>query len=88
MNVIHLVTADETALLQVYRRSCADHQENIRLFADTAATRCAQHQHLEIGADVIPLQRAEVIPLLCRKPLSRLRRANRRARAVVIPLRR
>jgi len=41
MNVTHLLTADESALLEAYRRCCASHREGMRMFADAAVDRCA-----------------------------------------------
>lgn len=40
MNVTHLLTADESALLEAYRRSCAGHQEHILVFAAGAVDVC------------------------------------------------
>ena len=41
MNVTHLLTVDESALLEAYRCCCTMHREGVLMVADTAADRCA-----------------------------------------------
>ena len=91
MNVTHLLTADESALLEAYRRCCASHREGMRMFADAAVDRCASGSASPgVGCphSVAPVEpaRPQPVPLTIVSRRRRVRSARARAQPARLSL--